>query len=86
MATKKEKMETVEGHGAGRRPMEATVEAMNKLKKLAARKNGISNIEAAGELGMTTLRTSSLAARMVKQNLIAAQKGENGRVTYTKVA
>lgn len=89
MATKKAKAAPAEEAGAvksGRPASAETVEAMDKLKALAKRKNGVTNIEAAETLGFTTLRTSALASRMVKQGMLAAAKGENGRVTYSKAA
>jgi hypothetical protein len=70
--------------GPGREASEETKALMAKLTKLASRKNGITNIEAAAELGITTLKCSNLGHRAVAAGTLAMEKGETGRVTYTK--
>ena len=86
MATKKaEVVEKVEAPKAvGRAPSPETIEFRKTLKKLASRKNGVTNIEAAAEMGVTTLKASALANQLIAAGEIEAMKGENGRVTYFK--
>lgn len=70
----------------GRQPSEETQEARKILMRLAKRKDGVTNIDLAGELETTTLKTSSLARPLVLSGAITAEKGENGRVTYRVAA
>jgi hypothetical protein len=79
-------MATAETKSVGRAPSPETIEYRKTIKKMAARKNGVTNIELAAELGLTTLRTSALATAMVNAGELKATKAENGRVTYTKAA
>jgi hypothetical protein len=66
---------------SGRRPGSESVELLTKLKKLASRKDGVANIEAAGELGVTTLKCSALVARLVREGSVKTKKADNGRIT-----
>jgi hypothetical protein len=88
MATKKaDTTETTEAPKAvGRAPSIETLEFRKQLKKLASRKAGVTNIEAATEMGVTTLKASALANSLIAAGEIEAKKGENGRVTYFKAA
>jgi hypothetical protein len=86
MATKEKAVKAETPKAVGRAPSPETVEFRKLLKKLAARKNGVTNIEAATELGLTTLKTSALAMQLVAVGELESSKGENGRVTYTKAA
>lgn len=69
----------------GRKPSPEVEALMNRIVKLSARKGGISNIELATELEITTLQASALSRRLIKQERMTADKAENGRVTYNKV-
>ncbi len=85
MATKKTESAEVT-KAVGRAPSPETLEFRKALKKLAARKNGVTNIDAATELGITTLKASAIANQLIAAGEIEASKGENGRVTYQKAA
>ena len=68
----------------GRQPKPETIELLDKMTKLAGRKGGISNIEVAGELGVTTLKASTLGRRLVARGALSMVKDENGRVSYAR--
>ena len=70
----------------GREASPETLEMRKSLKKLASRKSGVTNIELATELGITTLKASAIANQLLATGEIEAQKSENGRVTYFKAA
>lgn len=76
--------ETASDSRPGRQPKPETVEMLGKLTKLAARKNGVTNIDAAAELGVTTLKASVLGRRLADQGVLNMVKDDNGRVTYQK--
>ena len=84
MATKEKAVKAETPKALGRVPSSETLEFRKQLKKLAARKNGVTNIEAATELGISTLKASALAMSLVAAGELEVSKGENGRVTYLK--
>lgn len=84
MATKEKSVKPEAPKALGRAPSPETLEFRKQLKKLASRKNGVTNIEAATELGITTLKASALAMQLVAVGELEASKSENGRVTYVK--
>ena len=91
MATKaKETEKAVEAEApksVGRAPSAETLEFRKIIKRMAFRKNGVTNIDLAAELGVTTLKASALANQLLASGDIEVVKDEtNGRVTYVKAA
>lgn len=73
------------GEKVGRAANPETAELRAKLKRMAGRKDGVSNIDAATELGITTLRCSALAKQLADAGEIKTAKADNGRVTHVAV-
>jgi predicted HTH transcriptional regulator len=72
------------GNGVTGRPVSAeTTEARKKILQLGKRKDGITNIELAQELDVSTAVSQSLARPLVAGNQLKMFKSkENGRVIY----
>jgi hypothetical protein len=84
---KKPKAEKKAGNGSTGRPIsEDTAEARKKILKLGGRKDGITNIDLAQELEVTTAASQSLARPLVQTGQLKMFKSkENGRVIYKTV-
>lgn len=81
---KKAKKAKKEGNGVTGRPISAeTLEARKKILQLGKRKDGITNIELAQELDISTAASQSLARPLViSKQLRMFKSKENGRVIY----
>lgn len=84
---KKPKAEKKASNGTKGRPISSeTVEARKKILKLGSRKDGVTNIEMAEALEVTTAASQSLARPLVQGGQLKLYKSkENGRVIYKTV-
>ncbi len=83
---KEEAKESKVKAGTGRPASEETLEMLKTLERLSKRKNGVTNVELAAELNITTARASALARQLLNKGTISMEKNESGRVTYMKAA
>lgn len=79
-----ETVEEVATSRPGRMPLPETQELIDKIIALVseAGEEGITNIALSQALEIGTLKTSSLATRLVRQGVLEMSKAENGRTSY----
>jgi predicted ArsR family transcriptional regulator len=83
---KAKKMKKASNGAKGRPVSEATTEARKKILSLGKRKDGVTNIEMAEALDVSTAASQSLAKPLVLGGQLKMFKSkENGRVIYKTV-